>query len=88
MRHAAFDLSAENYRMLYVPEGFGHSFQTLVEDCEVTYLVTASYAPEAERGLRFSDPRLRFEWPLPVSEISAKDASWPLLGEQGPQFFD
>lgn len=88
MRHAAFELSAANYHMLYVPEGFGHSFQTLVDDCEVTYLVTASYAPEAERGLRFSDPRLRLEWPLPVSTISPKDASWPLLGDQEPQFFD
>jgi dTDP-4-dehydrorhamnose 3,5-epimerase len=87
MRHGKFELSAANNRMLYVPEGFAHSFQTLVDDCEVTYLVTASYAPEAERGLRWNDPRLGIDWPLPVTTISPKDAAWPLL-EGEPDFFD
>lgn len=88
MQHGKFELSATNNRMLYVPEGFAHSFQTLVEDCEVTYLVTASYAPEGERGLRWNDPRLGIDWPLPVATISPKDASWPLLETDEPDFFD
>ena len=88
MRHEGFELSAENHRMLWVPPGFAHSFQTLRDDTEVTYLVTAAYAPEAERGLRYSDPRLRIDWPLPVSTISPKDDAWPLLGEDEPDFFD
>jgi dTDP-4-dehydrorhamnose 3,5-epimerase len=88
MQHGMFELSAANGRMLYVPEGFAHSFQTLVDDTEVTYLVTASYAPEAERGLRFSDPRLDIGWPLAVTTISQKDASWPLLESDEPAFFN
>lgn len=87
MQHEVFELSSTNNRMLYVPEGFAHAFQTLVDDCEVMYLVTAAYAPEAERGLRYSDPLLKIDWPLPVSNISPKDAAWPLLGEEPPAFF-
>jgi len=78
-RWEAFALSAENGRMLIVPEGFAHGFQTLTDDAEVTYHVTHSYTPEAEGGLRHSDPALGIAWPLPVTDISAKDRAWPLL---------
>lgn len=88
MRHEGFELSAQNHRMLWVPPGFAHSFQSLSDDTEVTYLVTAAYAPDAERGLRYDDPRLAIDWPLPVTTISAKDAAWPLLGPDQPDFFD
>ena len=88
MRHAGFELSAENHHMLYVPEGFAHSYQTLTDDCEMTYLVTAPYTPSAEGGVRFNDPRLGIDWPLPVSSISAKDAAWPLLDTDEPNFFE
>lgn len=88
MRHEGFELSAANHRMLWVPPGFAHSFQTLSDDTEVTYLVTAAYAPDAERGLRYNDPRLGIAWPLPVSTISPKDDSWPLLDTDQPGFFD
>lgn len=87
LRHAAFELSAENHHMLYVPEGFAHSYQTLTDDCEMTYLVTAPYTPSAEGGVRFNDPRLGIDWPLPVSSISIKDAAWPLLDTDEPRFF-
>jgi dTDP-4-dehydrorhamnose 3,5-epimerase len=83
MRHERFDLDEENRLQLYVPRGFAHAFQTVSDNVEVSYLVSAPYVPTAERGLRYSDPRLRIEWPLPVSVISDKDASWPLL-ESGP----
>jgi dTDP-4-dehydrorhamnose 3,5-epimerase len=86
LRHEGFELSIANHRMLWVPPGFAHSFQTLADDTEVTYLVTADYAPDAERGLRFDDPRLGIDWPLPVTVISPKDASWPLLDGE-PDFF-
>ena len=81
MQHAAVELAAETYRMLYVPEGFAHGFQTLTDDIEVTYLVTAAYAPNAERGVRYNDPAFGIDWPLPVSSISPKDASWPLVSQ-------
>ena len=87
MRHQAFELSASNYRQLYVPPGFAHSFQSLTDDVEVSYLVSAPYTPAAEFGLRYSDPRLGIAWPLPVSSISAKDAAWPLLETDTPSFF-
>lgn len=78
LRHEAFELS-EGGQMLYVPRGFAHGFQTLVDDVEANYLVSAFYAPGAEGGLRHDDPRLGIRWPLPVSVLSTKDASWPLL---------
>jgi dTDP-4-dehydrorhamnose 3,5-epimerase len=73
----AAELTADNHRMLLVPEGFAHGFQTLQEDAEVFYHVTTFYAPEAERGARYNDPALEIDWPLPVSTISDKDAQWP-----------
>jgi dTDP-4-dehydrorhamnose 3,5-epimerase len=84
MRHESFELSAESGRMLYVPKGFAHGFQTLTDDVEVSYLVSAYYEPSAEGGLRWDDPRLGIAWPLPPSVISPKDAAWPLLAEGGP----
>ena len=79
LRWEGFELSEHNDTMLYVPEGFAHGYQTLEPGSEVSYLVTAFYTPGAESGLRYNDPALGIRWPLPVSRISPKDASWPLL---------
>jgi dTDP-4-dehydrorhamnose 3,5-epimerase len=68
------ELSAENRRMMYVPRGFAHGFLTLEEDTEAFYLVTAFYAPERERGMRWNDPRFRIRWPAEPRVISDKDA--------------
>ena len=87
LKHEGFELSAENHRQLYVPPGFAHAFQTLVDDIEVSYLVSAPYTPEAEGGVRYSDPMLDIKWPLPVTVISEKDANWPLLTAEGPGVF-
>ncbi len=73
------ELQAECYRMLYVPEGFAHGFQTLTDDVEVHYMVSNYYAPEAARGLRYDDPGLGIDWPLSVTMISQADREWPLL---------
>lgn len=76
------ELSADNGRALYVPEGFAHGFQTLVPDCEVHYLVTAFYEPAAEGGVRWDDPAFGIEWPDPANAfLSEKDASWPSFEE-------
>ncbi len=82
LQHVAVELSAENRRSFYVPPYFAHGYQTLVDNAEVTYQVGGSYEPTAERGLRHNDPDLGLDWPLPVSEISAKDASWQLLADR------
>jgi dTDP-4-dehydrorhamnose 3,5-epimerase len=79
--HIAVELTADNHRALYVPERFAHGYQSLVEDTETCYQAGEFYTPEAESGLRYDDPRLRLEWPLPVTEISDKDNRWTLLVE-------
>lgn len=75
-------LSAENCCALLIPEGFAHGFQTLSDDCELIYLHTAPYAPEAEAGIRPNDPSLDISWPLDFFEISTRDANHPLIKDQ------
>ena len=77
MRWVAVELTEENHRILYVPEGFAHGFQTLVDDAEVFYMMSESYHPEYARGVRWNDPGFRIEWPLPVTTISETDAKYP-----------
>jgi dTDP-4-dehydrorhamnose 3,5-epimerase len=75
-----FELSADNKRQLYVPAGFAHGFQTLTDDAELNYLISAFYEPAASTGISYDDPALGVTWPLPVSVISDRDRSWgPLL---------
>lgn len=77
-RWVGVELSAENGRAVYVPEGFAHGYQTLTDDAETFYLVSEFYAPGAERGYRWDDPGFGIEWPQPEDAIvSEKDASWP-----------
>jgi dTDP-4-dehydrorhamnose 3,5-epimerase len=72
-----FRLDADNRRALYVPKGFVHGFQSLVDDTEVLYQMTAFHAPDSAAGFRGDDPALAITWPLPVSAISARDRAWP-----------
>lgn len=76
-QHFGVELSADNRRMLYVPRGFAHSFITLQEDTESLYFVDSPYAPDAERGVRWNDPKFNVQWPLQPTTVSDKDASWP-----------
>ena len=70
------ELTAENRKMLFVPESFGHGFQTLADHTEVTYMVSQYYTPGSERGIRWNDPLFGIEWPEEVQVISQKDAAW------------
>lgn len=79
LQHIGVELTAENRRALYVPEMFAHGYQALSDGAEVIYQVGEFYTPGYERGMRYNDPVLKIDWPLPVSEISEKDAAWPLL---------
>jgi dTDP-4-dehydrorhamnose 3,5-epimerase len=76
------ELTAENGRMLYVPEQCAHGFQCIEENSEVMYLTSAFYAPESCSGARFDDPAFNIQWPLPVSAISEQDRNWPLMHRQ------
>lgn len=77
-------LSAANNRALLIPEGFAHGFQALSDDTELIYCHSTAYAPDAERGLNVSDPRLAITWPLAVAELSARDARLPTVDEIFP----
>jgi dTDP-4-dehydrorhamnose 3,5-epimerase len=78
-RWVGVELTADNRRALYIPELVAHGFQTLTDDSEVFYQIGAFYAPEHARGVRYDDPALAIDWPLPVSMIAEKDTRWPLL---------
>lgn len=72
-------LSADNGKALLLPEGFAHGFQALTDDCELIYLHSAAYAPSNEGAVRYDDPRVGIDWPLPVTELSGRDRAHPLL---------
>jgi len=71
------ELRADNYMMLYVPEGFAHGFQTLEDNTEVIYQVSQFYTPGSERGIRYDDPAFSIVWSVEVQVISDKDRNWP-----------
>jgi dTDP-4-dehydrorhamnose 3,5-epimerase len=76
LRHFGVRLDDENRRALFVPPLFAHGYQALTDGSEVSYQVSEFYTPGQERGLRYDDPAFGIEWPLPVTAISEKDASW------------
>ena len=74
-----FELSAENNLAVYVPRGFAHGFQTLIDESEVTYAITPSFVSGFGGGVRWDDPAIDILWPLPVSVISERDNAWPRI---------
>ncbi|MBD2102622.1 dTDP-4-dehydrorhamnose 3,5-epimerase [Leptolyngbya sp. FACHB-261] len=76
-QHYSVVLSAENYKMLYIPEGFAHGFQTLEDDTEVFYQISEFYHAESARGIRWNDPAFNINWPLEVQVISERDQQYP-----------
>jgi len=76
-RWCAAELTADNCRMLYVPSGCAQGYQTLADDTEMFYQMSAFYVPEAGRGVRYDDPSFDIRWPFEVTAISERDRSWP-----------
>lgn len=73
-------LTAINGKMLYLPEGFAHGFQTLSDSCVMQYLMSEFYSPECSTGVRWNDPALKINWPIAKpTNISKKDEEWPLM---------
>ena len=72
------ELSAENGRMLYVPEGCAHGCQSLVDGTEILYMASAMFAPAEARGARFDDPAFGIRWPMAATVVSDQDRNWPL----------
>ncbi|HMJ48431.1 MAG TPA: dTDP-4-dehydrorhamnose 3,5-epimerase [Ferruginibacter sp.] len=73
------ELTAQNKRMMYVPAGFAHGFQSLTDYSEMTYMVSAFYNKEKECGIKYDDTAVGIEWPLQVSLVSDKDQAIPLI---------
>lgn len=82
-KFVAVELSAENWKQLWIPRGFAHALCTLTEDTEVLYKVDAPYDPATDSAIRFDDPAIGIPWPIPAAEalLSDKDRAAPLLAE-------
>ena len=79
LRHIGVELSAENGIAIYVPDQFAHGNQALTGDAELLYLMGGAHTPGYELGVRYDDPAVGIEWPLPVTKIAPRDQEWPLL---------
>ncbi len=77
LQHAAVRLAADDHKMVYVPEGCAHGFQTLESDTEVFYQMSRQYAPEYARGARWNDPAFAIEWPIEPPVILGRDDKYP-----------
>jgi dTDP-4-dehydrorhamnose 3,5-epimerase len=87
-RHIAVELSAANWKQLWLPPGFAHGYVTLEPDCEVIYKVTDYWAPDCERGIAWDDPALGIDWRISAADaiLTDKDRSHPALAEVEPSF--
>ena len=79
LKYFSIILSDQNFRMIYVPEGFAHGFQTVTDNAQMLYHHTAYYTPSNERGIRYNDPLINISWPESPINITVKDQNYPLL---------
>lgn len=75
-------LSEVNKKMIFIPEGFAHGFQTLEDNSELLYLHTEFYSPEHEGGVRYNDLKINIEWPIEITMVSSRDQNFKLLNEK------
>ncbi|WP_159012785.1 dTDP-4-dehydrorhamnose 3,5-epimerase [Bradyrhizobium sp. S69] len=87
-QHVGVDLSAANWRQLWVPPGFAHGYVTLEDNCEVIYKTTDYYAPDCDRGIAWDDPALAIDWQIANADVvlSDKDRRQPRLQDATPAF--
>ncbi len=85
LEYVGIELSEDNHQMIYIAEGIAHGFQTLFSESSMIYHHSEYYTPEAEMGIRYDEPRVNIEWPLPVTHTSEKDKNLNFLpgGYQG-----
>lgn len=82
LKYFGVELSAENRKMIYIPEGFAHGFQSLLDNSELIYHHSEFYKPNFEAGIRYDDPIVNIKWRLPLSEISERDRQHKSITEQ------
>ncbi|UCD75417.1 MAG: dTDP-4-dehydrorhamnose 3,5-epimerase [Phycisphaerales bacterium] len=80
------ELTADNGRSVYVPEGFAHGILTLTDDTELHYLITQFYDPQLSSGVRYNDPVFGIEWPIQPAVINERDRSWPDFDPESLRF--
>lgn len=80
LHYFGIELSFVNNKMIYIPEGFAHGFQTMTDDSELIYHHTAVYKADAEGGIKYDDPLININWPLAVTHISTRDNKHEALG--------
>lgn len=80
------ELTDDNCKMIYIPEGFAHGYCTLTEHCEVFYKTTGYYSPQHDRGFRYNDPAINIKWPVSEPVLSEKDLNAPLLKDAENNF--
>jgi dTDP-4-dehydrorhamnose 3,5-epimerase len=85
LQHVAVELNEDNQRALYVPERFAHGYQALRDGTDTSYQVGEFYTPSTEGGVMYNEPRLKLEWPLPVTIVSDKDQAFPPLDRIEPE---
>ena len=76
------ELSEENSKMIYVPEGFAQGYLTLMDNTEMNYHTSELYSPEAASGVRYDDPAFGIQWPMVPTVVSEQDRSWPLIEQR------
>ena len=81
LNYFGVELSATNKKMIYIPEGFAHGFQTLTDDCELIYHHAQFYEPGVEAGLLYNETNINIEWPLPMLTLSERDLSHPPIAD-------
>lgn len=74
---AGFNLKADEFKLLFIPGGLAHGYETLTENCRVQYMVSEFYAPEAEKGFKWNDPTFNIKWPMEPTFLSEKDKNLP-----------
>jgi len=77
----SFELNSQNRRMLYIPAGFAHGFQCLADNSEIFYQMSEFFFPDLARGVRWNDPTVAIQWPLPDPTLSERDNNLPLLAD-------
>jgi len=77
LQHRGIELNAARGRALYVPKGFAHGFQSLMDDSQVFYQMSQAHAPESARGIRWNDPRFAIDWPERPPILNPRDAAYP-----------
>ena len=82
MKWFSIELNEDNYKMLYVPEGFAHGFQSLEDNVEIIYFVSEFYSQKSEKGIRWDDKAFKIKWPIEQIIVSKKDQLWKPFNEK------